>query len=184
MYACFTGKYGLYKLFTTEKHEAAFFQLLDAGSLMWRKSMTMHEAMELKCIVVQALHNFEQNFPVSEMDVKLHNWIHLAEKLALVGPFQCTYMFPYERSYKILREWMTNKRYPESTILKTAVRFNHSLAWMAEQHYKLMSCNVDGAPLLMQMAEHKHARKLFEFERPTADGGEVTVAIPSYERCG
>lgn len=177
----FTGKYSVYGLLDDQDQEDALFQLFDAGSLMWRKVLTADEARDLKGTVVAALHNFEQHFPVSEMDIKLHNWIHLAEKLTLTGPFQSTYMFPYERSYKLMREWMTNKRYPESTMLKASVRFQHSLAWMADREYQRLIAQSD-TPQLRQMEESRQERLLFGMTGPNIDGGEVSVAIPSYER--
>ena len=91
-------------------------------SLLWRKVYTQHEAIALKNTLVEALVAFELAFPVSQMDIKLHNVLHLVDKLIDVGPLYITSMFGYERTYKILKGYIHTKKCPEANVMKTFVK--------------------------------------------------------------
>lgn len=76
--------------------EKAVFQLLDALNWLWQKSF--HES-ELDALVVEvnrARVAVEMYLPVSEMDIKMHNLKHLAEKVAIAGPLWTTAAFKWE----------------------------------------------------------------------------------------
>lgn len=179
-----SGKYALCDTLP-KKQQNALFELLDVLSIMWRKVLSNEEAQHLPCIVAEALHKFEQAFPASEMDIKMHNIMHLAHKLNLTGPFQSTYMFDHERNYKTLRHWMTQFKNPESTIMRTCVKHQHTLLWQAKAEYmELLKNSARGAPAMQQMAEMQRSdsRRLFDLGAPEEDGGEVNLAIPHYER--
>ena len=126
-----TGKYSILCLVGHTTQQAALFLLLDVLSLLWRKEYTFCEATALRVQTVEALAAFEAAFPVTELDIKLHNVVHLAEKLIAVGPLFVTSMFPYERTYRTLKNWIKNKQYQESTIMKTFCKFQQALIYFA-----------------------------------------------------
>lgn len=122
------GKYALFNMIP-EDAEKALYSMFDASSLAWRKVITSHEIQVIKETMIEALHQFEQHFPSSEMDIKCHNWIHLAEKVHLTGPMQTASMFPFERLYHYLGNSIGNSNYPESSMLKNFVRLQQAILY-------------------------------------------------------
>ena len=65
------------------------------------------------------------------MDIKLHNWIHLAQKIELVGPTHVTAMFPYERLYGNIGNWGNNPCKHEATMLRVFIKLQQALLYQA-----------------------------------------------------
>jgi hypothetical protein len=128
------GKYALYGLIH-ERYQEALYQLFDSTALMWRKVHTHEELADLSIFVAESLAKIEQCFPISEADVKLHNWIHLVDRLRDVGPCHTTSMFPYERLYGFLKHSIKSMRYPESNILFTFIKYQQSLLYQSAVTY-------------------------------------------------
>jgi hypothetical protein len=67
------------------------------------------------------------------MYIKTHNTIHLVDKILLVGPLYLTSMFPFERSYRIMRAWIKNNRFPEASLAKNIRAFTMATYFKACQ---------------------------------------------------
>lgn len=90
------GKMALAGLGLRANVEKAVFDLLDVLNFLWQKSFHGNELEQLVLDVNRARVGIELYLPVSELDIKLHNLKHLAEKVALTGPLWCTAAFKWE----------------------------------------------------------------------------------------
>lgn len=109
------GKYGLAGLLPPAAEEAVF-TLFDVACELWRKEHTAHEAAGWLRRVRQALALIELHLPCTEQDLKLHNWLHLAEQIQRLGPNWVTSCFGPERYWGILNRHLGNKAHPEASI--------------------------------------------------------------------
>lgn len=128
--ACCTGKYALEGLLPPQQQEAVF-ELLDVLSMLWRKVVLRSELEGFRQQLHEALHKLEVFFPCSMMYIKTHNTVHLVDKILAVGPLYLTSMFPFERSYRIMKAWITNKRYPEASLAKNVMAFTMATFYKA-----------------------------------------------------
>lgn len=71
-------------------------RLLYVMSLLQDKAVARAQVPIIKSAVVRAICDVEENFPASECDVKLHNLIHLADRLLDLGPGWTTAMWRWE----------------------------------------------------------------------------------------
>jgi hypothetical protein len=67
--------------------------------------------------------------PITEMDVKLHNLLHLVNKIIASGPLWTTSMFVYEGMWQYLGRWATNKAHPEVTMLRNFADYEY-VSWL------------------------------------------------------
>jgi hypothetical protein len=67
--------------------------------------------------------------PITEMDVELHNLLHLENKIIASGPLWTTSMFVYEGMWQYLGRWATNKAHPEVTMLRNFADYEY-VSWL------------------------------------------------------
>lgn len=106
------------------KQKKAYGKVLRACGLLWSKSFRCtQDISDLRDLVLDALANVEAYLPSSELDMKLHNLLHLVEKILIVGPAWVSSMFVYESLWAVLVHWATNKETPELTIMRSFADF-------------------------------------------------------------
>jgi hypothetical protein len=127
-----TGKYALEGLLPPPQQEAVF-ELLDVLAMLWRKVWVRSDLEAFKEKVHEALHKLEVTLPCQMMYIKTHNISHLVDKIVAVGPLYLTSMFPFERSYRIMRKWIHNNRYPEASLAKNVKAFTMAVFYKASQ---------------------------------------------------
>lgn len=103
--------------------EEALFELFDACALSWRKVLERDELPALRLKLATALTKLELHWPCSLLYIKTHNMLHMVDKIEAVGPLYLTSMFPFERSYKALREWIKNRRFAVQSLAKNVAAF-------------------------------------------------------------
>jgi hypothetical protein len=102
----------------------AMLQLLKACNMLWWKSYHSKECLlEVQKLVVEAVCAVQAYLPCSELDIKLHNMLHLVEKIRMTGPLMMTSMFPYETLNGELIRRATNKANPEATMMRSTVLY-------------------------------------------------------------
>lgn len=126
------GKYALSGLLPKEQ-EDALFEFFDACSLVWRKVVLRSDIPTLDVKMKRALARLEIHFPCSIMYIKTHTIVHMVSSIDDLGPLYSRSMFPYERSYKKLREWIKNNRYPVASLVKNVVAFMMSVLYTNKQ---------------------------------------------------
>lgn len=115
------------------KQEEALFAFFDACSLLWRKTIHTTDLPSLEQQLNLSLHQLEMAFPCSIARITLHNMTHLVDKIRLVGPLYITSMFPYERSYRLMRSWITNQAHVEASLAKN-IRANSMMVLYTADH--------------------------------------------------
>lgn len=101
----------------------AVFEMLDVLAMLWRKVWVRSDLDPFRERLHEALHKLEVAFACNMMYIKTHNLIHLVDKIPAMGPLYLTSMFPFERSYRIMRKWITNPRFPEASLAKNVMAF-------------------------------------------------------------
>ena len=145
------------------QQQKALFGLLDVLSLLWRKEYTFAEAVALKPQLVEALVAFEKHFPMTEMCIKTHNVLHLADKLIAVGPLFATSMFPYERMYSTLKAWVKNRCMREATVIRYFLKFQQcqlfkATGWSMSDGLQVFDIDATDAKRVAQMQASVYAR--------------------------
>ena len=98
--------------------EKAVFNLLDVVNWLSQKNFAPDELDQLVVETNQARADFEAELPATELDMKLHNLKHLAERVRIAGPPWCLSCFPYERLYGTFnKKLLYNTARPEASIL-------------------------------------------------------------------
>ncbi len=93
-------------------------QLLKACNFLWWKSFHSTQAVEQGRLLVQeAIAGVEAYLPCTELDVKLHDVLHLVDKVLLTGPLHTTSMFPYEWFNHLVVMMAKSKLHPEVSIM-------------------------------------------------------------------
>lgn len=111
------GKYALAGLLPCEQEQAVFASF-DACSLIWRKVIRRADLPRLQESVLGALHQVQMALPCSVATIVMHNMTHMVPKIVLLGPLYITSMFPFERSYRLLRSWIAHQLHVESSLIK------------------------------------------------------------------
>jgi hypothetical protein len=125
------GKYALVGLLP-EQQQTALFSLLDVLALLCRKVIMKADLDGLHTRLVQALHRMEVCFPCSMMYIKMHNLVHMVEKIRLLGPLYLTAMWAYERSYRTFKALIKSRRHPVASLAQNLVAFNMAVLCKAE----------------------------------------------------
>ncbi len=79
--------------------QTAIFDLLDVGNDLWQRQHKRSELPGLQHRVASAVTRIEMYQPASEIDLKLHNWLHLASQIARAGPLWVQACWAHERTY-------------------------------------------------------------------------------------
>jgi hypothetical protein len=132
MHVATAGKYALEGLLPAQQQQAVF-KLFDFMSAAWGKAIKRSDLPDLQRQGVEALHLFECAFPCSMQFIKTHNFVHMVDKIAMLGPLYVTSMFPYERSYKQLKAWVMNQALPEASLTQNIRACMMAVGYMAAQ---------------------------------------------------
>ncbi|XP_073030675.1 uncharacterized protein [Primulina eburnea] len=73
---------------------------------------------KLQSDLVVTLCLLEQYFPPSFFDVMLHLTVHLVREVRLCGPVYFRWMYPFERSMKVLKSYVGSRKHPEGCIVQ------------------------------------------------------------------
>lgn len=65
-------------------------------SLLYEKQHRVQDLSKLEALVVEAITLVEQRLSCTELDIKLHNLIHLVQHIKDQGPLHVTAMWAYE----------------------------------------------------------------------------------------
>jgi hypothetical protein len=116
--------------------------LLIACSLLWSKSFTPERLALTLRLVIEAVARVHKHFPLTEMDIKLHNLMHLVHKITVSGPLWVTSMFGYEGMWKRFGEWGKNKSDVEVTMLRKYSDYEY-MCWRYLADPSKFSANVE-----------------------------------------
>ncbi|XP_042465745.1 uncharacterized protein LOC122048217 [Zingiber officinale] len=73
---------------------------------------------KLQSDLVVTLCLLEQYFPPSFFDIMLHLTVHLVREVRLCGPIYFRWMYPFERSMKVLKSYVGSRKHPEGCIVQ------------------------------------------------------------------
>eukprot|EP00882_Tetradesmus_deserticola_P025026 GHRQ01027434.1.p1 GENE.GHRQ01027434.1~~GHRQ01027434.1.p1 ORF type:complete len:141 (+),score=19.49 GHRQ01027434.1:119-541(+) len=79
--------------------EETAFLVLDAASALWQWEYNVADVPALQTQVAKAMTMMELHLPCSEMDVKLHEWHHLAAGISATGPPHALHCMNWEQQY-------------------------------------------------------------------------------------
>ncbi|GLC70376.1 hypothetical protein PLESTF_000966400 [Pleodorina starrii] len=100
---------------------SALLALLNACSDLWDKVQDRRRLNALRERVVEAVCLVELHMSCNELDIKLHNLIHLVDAIRNLGPLFAHAMFRPESLWGKLGRWAHSKRYLESSMLYAAI---------------------------------------------------------------
>jgi Domain of unknown function (DUF4218) len=92
--------------------------VMQCCGVLWEKSCSRQELQDLREYVVLTLSLVEAHLPASELDIKMHNMLHMVDMLSKHGPLYNCSMFPYESLWGKITRWARNKRDPEVTMAR------------------------------------------------------------------
>lgn len=107
-------------------------QLLCSVSFLMDKAVPRDECAAILNGVARALTLVELHLPSCELDMKLHQLLHLAERIHHLGPSFTTAMWGYESLWGHLVKLMKNKQYPEATCMRSWIQ-NEMVTMAAEK---------------------------------------------------
>lgn len=114
---------GVYVLLSTtqfgKKQRETLRQLIKVLCLLQRKRWTLDDLDELQGEVIKAVCMVEAYLPVNQMDIKLHDLIHLTGKIYDTGPLWVTAMWVYEGMWKLLLAFCRNQAHPELSLQRS-----------------------------------------------------------------
>jgi hypothetical protein len=109
-------------------------QLLKACNFLWWKSFHSKEAVEMgRTLVCEAVAAVEAYLPCTELDIKLHNLVHLVDKILMVGPLWVTSMFPYESMNHTLVSMAKSPHHPEVSSIHSYAVYELAMLEQAER---------------------------------------------------
>ncbi len=77
-----------------------------------------------------SLSDMENLFPAWDMDINRHMVMELARRRERTGPTWALSMFPFERMWKRLIDWMKQVTHPEATITRSFMAYRTVLDFM------------------------------------------------------
>ena len=102
-----------------KNQRSTIFRLCDTTSKICSEKIILEELCEVEAQVHEVLALLERDFPVSLHVVVFHLLHHLPKFLKQFGPVYSFWMFPFERFNSWISQRVTNRRYPESTVIAT-----------------------------------------------------------------
>jgi hypothetical protein len=97
----------------------AYVKLLLACNKVSQKSFrNVAEVGEARTLLADAVSEVELRLPCHELDIKLHNLLHLPTQIFAQGPLWTNAMWAYENIYGVIMRYLKNRRYAESNILR------------------------------------------------------------------
>ena len=95
------------------------FELFDEITALCTEEIDSMHITDLESRVHKALVLIERDFPLSMQFIVFHLLHHLPMFLRRFGPVYGFWMFPYERFNSWFTRRVTNRRYPEATVVET-----------------------------------------------------------------
>lgn len=99
-YGLLAGPIGMYAFMALSEMpievNEAYIEVLRVCHLLSRKSMPHSDLDDLERVVIEAVCKLEFWLPATELDIKCHNLLHLAQKIRSTGPVCWTSMWRYE----------------------------------------------------------------------------------------
>ena len=102
-----------------DQQRSTLFELCDVLTLVTSDTLSLNELDMIELQVHRVLSLLERDFPVSLHVVVFHLLHHLPKYLRRFGPVHGYHMFPMERFNSWIKQRVTNRRYPESTVLES-----------------------------------------------------------------
>jgi hypothetical protein len=97
----------------------AYINLMNACNKVAQKSFNgLGEVGAASALLASSIAEVELHLPCHELDIKLHNLLHLPSQIAAQGPLWTNAMWAYENIYGIIMRYLKNRRFPESNILR------------------------------------------------------------------
>ena len=78
----------------------------------------------------------ERIFPPAFFDIMIHLLLHLPEEAILSGPVHMQWMYPFERYFKRLKDYVRNAAEPEGSIAEGYV-VDEALTFLLECYFML-----------------------------------------------
>ena len=100
-----------------EQQRHAMQAILRAASFIQDKAVALDALPAMQERVVRAICLMELALPVTECDIKLHNLIHLVDRIRDLGPSWTTAMWGYESQWGVLKRMMKKRDTPEKTAI-------------------------------------------------------------------
>jgi hypothetical protein len=107
-------------------------QLLCSMSFLMDKAVALEDCAPILQGVARALSLVEIHLPSCELDMKLHQLLHLAERIQHLGPSYTTAMWGYESLWHHLVQLMKNKQFPEATCMRSWIQMESAI--LAAEH--------------------------------------------------
>ena len=111
-----------------EKQRKALFELCDVVAALLAYDVTEEDVDSLEYRVHRVLSLLERDFPVSLHVIVFHLLHHLPMFIHRFGPAYSFWMYPMERFNSWIAARITNRRYPENTVLESYRLFELSFA--------------------------------------------------------
>jgi hypothetical protein len=111
-----------------EKQRKALFELCDVVAALLDYDVAEEDVDSLEYRVHRVLSLLERDFPVSLHVVVFHLLHHLPMFIRRFGPAYSFWMYPMERFNSWIAARITNRRYPENTVLESYRLFELSFA--------------------------------------------------------
>ncbi|EFJ40395.1 hypothetical protein VOLCADRAFT_99812 [Volvox carteri f. nagariensis] len=101
--------------------EGVYLDLLQACGDLWDKAITREELSGLRERVASAICGVERHLSAVELDIKLHNLLHLVDGIEMFGPLFAWAMFQPESIWGMLSRLAHSKVYMESSMFFSAL---------------------------------------------------------------
>ncbi len=121
-YGLLAGPIGMYFFWCMQdmpyELNESIIEVLRVMHLLGRKRIPVEELDKLEKVVALAVANAEFWIPASELDIKLHNVLHMVDKIRAAGPVGPTSMWVYESMWHNLGSQVAKRDTPEVTCLR------------------------------------------------------------------
>ena len=101
------------------RQRSTLFKLFDLLSKLYSSEISDESSLLLEQETHKTLAMMERDFPVSLHVIVFHLLHHLPSFLARLGPVNGYWMYPFERFNSWISRRVTNRRFPESTVVET-----------------------------------------------------------------
>ena len=178
-YLLLCGPYGKYLLegCMHPPIQKAVFEYLDLLGLMWQKSISQADLTKLETRVPIILAMLEDLLPAWELNMNRHQIVHLVEAIRVNGPCWAWAMFGFERMWKHLKDWMTQKSHPEATMFNAHAAFKAACLALPEVAQQLLA---DEQDLVWEGHSAQSANYAFSYTMQTFDRHTNQLILPSF----
>lgn len=163
-----------------KKQRSTVFELCDVLSDLCSRCVDVLEVEELEYRLNRVLALLERDYPVSLHVIMFHLLHHLPMFVKHYGPVNNFWMFPMERYNSWISRRVTNRRYPESTVMETYRLFDiASFLQLSKQLPPDSSCDVETDKAGDEESAEQCSDFLTEYQQKNLDQYYQTT-IPEY----